>query len=166
MFFFYKKRHNNTCYSCIVYLGDFMKKFLMVSFFALLIGGLFAYFIFDSNVSNAVVVGGTGNAKAFQIGVFSREENAIRVAAINQGIVVPDGDLYRVYIAILNDRDAISYLEKYYTSVSINYYIRDIEVSDDFLNKIKESEEKIKSCDNKNCSNIALSILNKYEEGL
>lgn len=151
---------------CILFLGDFMKRFLIVSFMALLVGGLFAYFMFDSNVSNSVSVGSSYNAKAFQIGVFSREENAIRVAALNQGIVVPEGDLYRVYIAILNDKDAISYLEEYYGSVGINYYIRDINVSSEFLDKIRESEEKIKSCDNKNCSNIALSILNKYEESL
>ena len=141
-------------------------KIMIFSFLALLIGGLFAYFMFDTGVSHSVSISSNYNAKAFQIGVFSREENAIRVAALNQGIVVPDGNLYRVYIAILNDKDAISYLEQYYGSVGINYYIRDINVSSEFLDNIRESEEKIKSCDNKNCSNIALSILNKYEESL
>ena len=143
-----------------------MKRFLVVSIIALLVGGIFAYFTFDSNISHSVSISSTLNAKAFQIGVFSREENAIRVAALNKGIVVPEGNLYRVYIAILNDVDAINYLEEFYGSVGINYYIRDISVSNDFLNKIKESQELLKTCDEKNCTNITLSILNKYEESL
>ena len=143
-----------------------MKRFLVVSIIALLVGGIFAYFTFDSSLSHSVSISSTFNAKAFQIGVFSREENALRVAALNKGIVVPDGDLYRVYIAILNDSDAISYMEEFYGSVGINYYLRDISVSNNFLNKIKESQELIKSCNEDNCSNIALSILNKYEESL
>jgi hypothetical protein len=82
--------------------------------------------MFDAGVSNSVRISSNYNAKAFQIGVFSREENALRVAALNQGIVVPEGDLYRVYIAILNDEDAINYLSEYYGSVGINYFIREI----------------------------------------
>lgn len=147
-------------------LGDIMKRFMIFSFLALLTGGLFAYFMFDTGVSNSVSISSNYNAKAFQIGVFSREENALRVAALNQGIVVPEGDLYRVYIAILNDEDAINYLSEYYGSVGINYFIREINVSSEFLNSIKESQEQIKSCNTDNCSNIALSILNRYEESL
>ena len=143
-----------------------MKRFMIFSFLALLIGGLFAYFMFDAGVSNSVSISSNYNAKAFQIGVFSREENALRVAALNQGIVVSEGDLYRVYIAILNDEDAISYLSEYYGSVGINYFIREINVSSEFLNSIKESQEQIKSFNTDNCSNIALSILNRYEESL
>ena len=92
-----------------------MKRILWVSFIAILVGGFFAFFMFDGGVSNSVSISSSSyNAKAFQIGVFSRIDNANRVAELNKGIVVTDGDLYRVYIAILNDNDAISYLSNYY----------------------------------------------------
>ena len=35
-------------------LGDIMKRFMIFSFLALLIGGLFAYFMFDAGISNSV----------------------------------------------------------------------------------------------------------------
>ncbi len=144
-----------------------MKRILWVSFIAILVGGFFAFFMFDGGVSNSVSISSSSyNAKAFQIGVFSRIDNANRVAELNKGIVVTDGDLYRVYIAILNDNDAISYLSNYYRSVGINYYVRDIKVSSEFLDEIEEKQEKIKACNESNCSNIALSILNRYEESL
>jgi len=144
-----------------------MKRILWVSFIAILVGGFFAFFMFDGGVSNSVSISSSSyNAKAFQIGVFSRIDNANRVAELNKGIVVTDGDLYRVYIAILNDNDAISYLSNYYRSVGINYYVRDIKVSSEFLDEIEEKQDKIKECNESNCSNIALSILNRYEESL
>ena len=144
-----------------------MKRILWVSFIAILVGGFFAFFMFDGNVSNSVSVSSSSyNAKAFQIGVFSRIENATRVAELNKGIVVADNDLYRVYIAILKDSEAISYLSNYYRSVGINYYVRDIKVSSEFLDEIEEKEDLIKKCNESNCSNIALSILNRYEESL
>lgn len=134
---------------------------------AILVGGFFAFFMFDGNVSNAVSVENSFyNAKAFQIGVFSKIENATRVAELNKGIVVSDEDLYRVYIAILNDDEAINYLSSYYRSVGINYYVRDIKVSSKFLDAIKEKQDLIKECNESNCSNISLSILNRYEESL
>ena len=48
----------------------------------------------------------------------------------------------------------------------IGFIVWDIKVSSEFLDEIEEKQEKIKECNESNCSNIALSILNRYEESL
>ena len=144
-----------------------MKKFLIISGIALLLGSYFAYFMFDGTVNadgskdldNKVLV------KAFQVGVFSRVENATRVAELNNGIVVKDNDMYRVYIGILSNDKAIVNLCKFYDLYDINYYLKDIYVNSHILDSVKELEENITKCDT-NCTDIMLDILMRYQDSL
>lgn len=144
-----------------------MKKFLIISGIALLLGSYFAYFMFDGTVnadgkkeeSKKVLV------KAFQVGVFSRVENATRVAELNNGIVVKEDDMYRVYIGILNNDKAVINLSKFYDMYDINYYIRDIYVNGSILDTVRDLEKDIIKC-NTECTDIMLDILARYQDSL
>ncbi len=139
-----------------------MKKFLIVLLSAVLIGGGFAYFIFNKVTMKDEV--SLVDVKAFQIGVFSNYDNALRVANRNNGIVVNDSDVYRVYVAILSDSIAIDKLSKYYESIGLNYYIRNIKVSRSFMESISSSEELLKSSNSDTYGVINLNVLSRYEE--
>ena len=93
------------------------------------IGGGIAYFLFTRQYVDEEVV----RVHAFQVGVFSNYDNALRVADRNNGIVVKDNDLYRVYVSILSSDDAVLKMMKYYDSIGLKYYLRDINVSKEFL---------------------------------
>lgn len=144
-----------------------MKKFLIISGIAILLGSYFAYLMFDGTVNadsnkenNKKVM-----VKAFQVGVFSRVDNATRVAKLNNGIVVSDGDMYRVYIGILSDDKAIINLSKFYDLYDINYYLKDIYVSRSILDSVKDLEEDIINC-NTDCTDIMVNILMRYQDSL
>lgn len=140
-----------------------MKKYLIIILSAIALGGGLAYFIFykvmlkDSTSSTLTV-------SAFQVGVFSNYDNALKVADRNNGIVIPDDDLYRVYVAILYDNDAIDKLSNYYKTIGLNYYLKEISVTQDFINNIKDDEELIKKSSSETYSTINLDVLNKYKE--
>lgn len=144
-----------------------MRRFLIVSGIALLLGSYFAYLMFDGTVNadqgkdsnNKVMV------KAFQVGVFSRVENATRVAKLNNGIVVSDEDMYRVYIGILSNDKAIVNLSKFYDLYDINYYLKDIYVNSSILDSVKDLEEDIIKC-NTDCTDIMVNILMRYQDSL
>lgn len=140
-----------------------MKKVLIIILCALLIGGGIAWFLFnkivleDDGLSNDEVT-------AFQVGVFSNYENAIRVAERNNGIVVSDSDLFRVYVAILYDDEAISKMMNYYDNIGLNYYLKKINVSSDFIESISSSEELLLKSSSDTYSVINLSVLEQYKE--
>lgn len=141
-----------------------MKKKLIIVFCALLIGGGSAYYLFNKIVikpNNEYV-----SAKAFQIGAFTQYENAERVAERNNGIVINDSDVYRVYIAILNDKAAIEKLKNYYAEIGLNYYLRDITVKKEFLTKISLSEKMLTESSTETYGTINLEILRNYREML
>ena len=140
-----------------------MKKTLMIILSAILIGGGMAYLIF-----NKTVIKDNNNdeyvATAFQIGAFTNYDNAIRIAERNNGIVVSDGDIFRVYVAVLYDDRAIKRLESYYDNIGLNYYLKEVLVTDDFVNSISSSEEMLISSSVDTYSVINLNVLNKYKE--
>ena len=107
-----------------------MRKFLVVVSLALVIGSSLAFYMFtrDNNINEEYVF-----VKAFQIGAFTNYENAIRVAERNNGIVVNDKDIFRVYVSILKDDKAIEKMKNYYDEIGLNYYLKEIEVSKEFL---------------------------------
>ena len=138
-----------------------MKRRLIIVLVALVIGGGIAYFMFSreyENNSNRVMV------KAFQVGVFTNYDNALKVADRNNGIVVSDDNLYRVYVSILSSQEAVDKMREYYDSIGLHYYLRDIEVDDEFLNNIKNTEELLIISNSDTYNIINLNVLNKYEE--
>jgi hypothetical protein len=138
-----------------------MKKRLMVILFALVLGGGVAYFMFSREyVSDVVKV----KVKAFQVGVFTNYDNALKVADRNNGIVVRDDDLYRVYVSILSSEEAVDKMKKYYDSIGLHYYLRDIEVNSEFLINVRNTEELLFRSDVDAYNIINLSVLSEFEE--
>lgn len=138
-----------------------MKKRLMVILFALVLGGGVAYFMFSREyVSDVVKV----KVKAFQVGVFTNYDNALKVADRNNGIVVSDDDLYRVYVSILSSEEAVDKMKKYYDSIGLHYYLRDIEVNSEFLINVRNTEELLFRSDVDAYNIINLSVLSEFEE--
>lgn len=139
-----------------------MKKKMIVIMLALVIGGSIAYFMFSRRYleedKNVVKV------SAFQVGVFTSYDNALKVADRNNGIVVTDNDVYRVYVSILSSREAVDKMREYYDSIGLHYYLREIEVNDEFLNSIKNTEELLIMSNSDTYNIINLNVLNKYEE--
>lgn len=152
------------CISFVIFvLVIMMKKILFVILFALGIGSLLAYFVFsrDSSLDDEMV-----SVKAFQVGAFTSYDNAIRVAERNNGIVVSDEGVYRVYVSILSDDKAIEKMRHYYDDIGLNYYLKEIVVSKSFLDSIKSSEELLIDSDREAYKLINLSVLSEYKEML
>ena len=140
-----------------------MKKVLIIILCALFLGGGIAWFLFNKIVLEDDVLS-NDEVTAFQVGVFSNYENAIRVAERNNGIVVSDSDLFRVYVAILYDDEAISKMMNYYDNIGLNYYLKKINVSSDFIESISSSEELLLKSSSDTYSVINLSVLEQYKE--
>lgn len=147
-------------------VGDMMKKVLIIGLVAILIGSGLAYFMFNKIVFKDEDVLDTKAVNAFQIGVFSNYDNALKVADRNNGIVIMDNNLYRVYVAILSDKEAIKKVSNYYEKIGLNYFLKEINVSKEFVKEIKEDEELIKKSSSETYNTINLDVLNKYREML
>lgn len=153
-------------FCCYIFYGDFMKKFLILFLSTLVLGGGIAYFIFNKVVVEDVNEDVFLTAKAFQVGVFSNYDNALRVADRNNGIVVSDDDVFRVYVAVLYNRKAIEKLSSYYKSIGLNYYLRDVVVTDEFVGVIESSESMLLESSADVFSVINMNVLNKFKEFL
>lgn len=142
-----------------------MKKGIVIILCAVMLGGGIAYFLFN----HVVVKEDTQNQKlvnAFQVGAFTNYDNALRVAQRDNGIVVRDSEIYRVYVAILYDQEAVLKLEEYYKTIGLNYYLKQIYASEDFVHSIRQSEELLKKSSSDTYVTINTEVLSKYEEML
>ncbi len=139
-----------------------MKKVFVVILLALVIGGGLAHFIFNRRyvVDDDVYV----KVSAFQVGVFTNYDNALKVADRNNGIVVDEEGIYRVYVSILSDKGAVDKMKKYYDEIGLNYYLREIEVSESFLESIDVHEKLLLDSNSDVYSVINLDVLSIYEE--
>ncbi len=143
-----------------------MKKILLVVVCSFLIGGGLAFYFFNGSVKKNDKKDGYEEISAFQIGVFSNYENASKVALRNNGIVVNDNDVYRVYVAMFKDQEVINMLGSYYKNIGLNYYIKDVIVSSSFVDDIGIYEEMLKKSSSDTYSTINSDVLTKYQEYL
>ena len=96
-----------------------MKKRLVVIVMALILGGGIAYFMFSREYvseSNKVKV------KAFQVGVFTNYDNALKVADRNNGIVVSD-DGSVIDLSFLQFQNAYFSRSTFFFPVNLNEFI-------------------------------------------
>ena len=143
-----------------------MKKTLILFFSAIVIGGGLALYIFNKGFNKETEKEGYGMAHAFQIGAFTNYDNAINVANRNNGIVVTDNDIYRVYVTILQSDQAIKKMSEYYDTIGLNYYLKDVLVSNSFLNEIGVYEDKIRKGNVNDYNTISEDVLMKYQNSL
>lgn len=139
-----------------------MKKLRPV-FLAVVVGCSFAFILFKT-VEVSTDKDDTHNAVAIQIGVFTDEENALAMTKSYGGLVFRDDDLYRVYYSILNNDENISFMTGYLDEKGINYYLKNIRVEDDIIDKSYKYETMMKSTNKESKLSLNTELLNIYKE--
>ncbi len=123
-----------------------MKKTLLTILGAILVGfglGLFFFKKFDTNIE--ALATSVQSIYAVQVGVYKNIDNAKDVANKMGGIVVLDNDYYRVYIDIIKDKEILNSREEYYKNNNINYYLKIINPSKEFITKLDDYEMILKN---------------------
>ena len=123
-----------------------MKKTLLTILGAILVGfglGLFFFKKFDTNIE--ALATSVKSIYAVQVGVYKNIDNAKDVANKMEGIVVLDNDYYRVYIDIIKDKEILNSREEYYKNNNINYYLKIINPSKEFITKLYDYEIILKN---------------------
>ena len=147
-----------------------MKKTLIIILIAIISGIVMGFIFYQRFEINEVVFAKQDySAKAVQVGVFSKLDNALSIKDLYDGIIVNDENLYRVYINIIKDQKVLSIMKEYYNELGINYYLKDIEISKEFNDILDDYEIILKNQDINNFSLTINSILkeySKYEENV
>ena len=123
-----------------------MKKTLLTILGAILVGfglGLFFFKKFDTNIE--ALATSVKSIYAVQVGVYKNIDNAKDVANKMEGVVVLDNDYYRVYIDIIKDKEILNSREEYYKNNNINYYLKIINPSKEFITKLDDYEIILKN---------------------
>ncbi len=142
-----------------------MKKYLIVILIALLVGaglGIYSYNKFKEDDSQPVFSFNKNQAYAVQIGAFDTFDNAEKLAEKYGGLVILDNEKYRVYIAIVNE--TLGLIKSYLDEKGLAYYIRTIEVNQDFINKLNDYETLLKVANKNEYDTIIKNILKDYKE--
>ena len=147
-----------------------MKKTLIIILIAIISGIVMGFMFYQRFEINEVVFAKQDySAKAVQVGVFSKLDNALSIKDLYDGLIVNDENLYRVYINIIKDQEVLSIMKEYYNELGINYYLKDIEISKEFNDILDDYEIILKNQDISNYSLTINSILkeySKYEENV
>ena len=141
-----------------------MKKFIITIIIAILVGaglGIYSYTKFNEE-KDIPVTKVNQQVYAIQIGVFDSIENANLLANNYGGIIILDNNKYRVYLAIVSS--SLNKIKNYYDEKKISYYIRNIDVSDDFYNKLMDYETILNATSKENYDEIIKKILKEYEK--
>lgn len=146
-----------------------MKKTLISISLAVVVGialGIYAFnkIDFDANDNYVSAISISDQVYAIQVGVFENIDNANKLAEKYGGLVVVDENKYRVYIDIVSS--ILSDIKNYYDKQGISYYVKTIDVSDNFASKLKDYEELIKAASIDNYDEIIKQILKEYEKEL
>ena len=148
-----------------------MKPYIKVLIAAVITGVLIAVF-FYKDIKNEVIAitNNDSEISLFQVGVFKVYDNAINFSeSFENSLIYEDNGLYRVIIGAAYHNEAKIKLEQYFTEQNITYYIKEIKMSDSFIEEITnfeliliktESSEVINSL-NKSIMDALKSILSQ-----
>ncbi len=140
-----------------------MKK-IIKPFIVFILGICSGYYLFMNNPKKLF----NTSYKAFQVGVYTTEELANTYKSkYKNAIVIKDNELYRVYVAILRSENNIENMSNYLNKNNIEYYIRDIEISNKDLKNTIDEYENIMSNDSEIVFlEINKMIMERYEESI
>lgn len=145
-----------------------MKKYLKILLFSVAIGGILAYFFYrDINKEVRAISKKEEVVTIFQTGVFKDYNNALEFSkTFASSIVYKDSNYYRVIIALTYHEDVKTKLEVIYTNKEINYYLKEVRVSKDLIEKISNFESIILKSDKEevidNVNNSILKLFDSY----
>lgn len=145
-------------------IGDNMKK-LFKSLLVFVAGIIIGYYICNIKIFNNLF---NNTYKAFQIGVYTDYEVAnIYKEKFNNAIIIKENELYRVYAAILKDTNNIENMSKYLNNNNIEYFIKEINISDkNLISEIDEYERIMNSNNEIVFLEMNKLIMEKYKESL
>ena len=142
-----------------------MKKYIITILIAVVFGaclGIYSFNKFKEDDVKQVFNINKNQAYAMQIGVFDTFENAQKLAEKFGGLVILDNEKYRVYVAIVND--TLNIIKTYYDEKGIAYYIRTIDVNQEFSEKLNNYETLLKVAKKEEYDTIIKGILKDYKE--
>jgi hypothetical protein len=145
-----------------------MKKFFVTVMLAVVLGSAFGFYIYKkmNKTNNVIPAVLTTAVYALQGGVFNDYDNALTLATKYSGIVVPSEDKYRVYLGIATSNNGLSLLKNYYDHLGLSYYVKEIPVTDAFIEKLNTDEELLVATTEDNYQPIINDILKEYEKTL
>lgn len=140
-----------------------MKK-IIKSLFILFLGIFFGYYICDAKPLDMFNV----NYKAFQVGVYTSLEAATTYSTkYKNATIIQDNELYRVYVAVLKNKNNIESMSKYLDSQGIDYYLKDLNIANKDLKKKINEYENIMNTENEVVFlEINKMIMETYEDSL
>ena len=100
-----------------------MKKNIILVLSSITLGILFTFFVLNKK---DIYAKEEYNVYAFQTGAYSSYDNASMPSDIPKIIINEDG-LYKVYVAIYQDKDIINTMLKYFNNKNINVYLTQYE---------------------------------------
>lgn len=141
-----------------------MKKMLKIVFFSSLLG-VFLAGLFFFNIKDKAEAKNKPILYAFQVGVFKSLENATSYKTrFPLGIVVQDGEYYRIYIGItVNNKELLSAL---FNKENYNYYIKELEAPEKIITEIQKFDELLVKSSEENQILIIKNMLESYQNEL
>lgn len=132
--------------------------------FVLLLGVFCGYYICEAKTLEMFNV----KYKAFQVGVYTSLDAAtVYSTKYKDATIIQDNELYRVYVAILKNKNNIESMSKYLDSKGVEYYLKEISIDDKSIKKsINEYENIMDSQSEVVFLEMNKLILEKYEESL
>ena len=123
-----------------------MKKFLLISASGILVGGIFALYMFKNIETDVLaVISSDTKVTAFQAGVFSVYDNAVKMQAnYKNSYIYQEGNRYRVIIAVYKDSEIINKMQKYYQDNNEDIYLKEINDTNAFIDELNKYESLLK----------------------
>ena len=142
-----------------------VKKIFTMVFFSALIGFILGFLTYKNYVEKIkMVFSNTNTSYAFQVGVYNSKDMAEEKAQDSNGIVIPDQDFYRVYIALATNNDLKELLASYFTKQGIEYYIRDLDLTKDIKTKMEVYEAILASTSEDKYESIIMKMMQEYQK--
>ncbi len=129
---------------------------------ACIIGCSLAFIIYK-RIESDTFIKDTNNVVAIQLGVFNDSKKAEALKKKLGGRTFKEGDLYRVYYAILNNDDNIKFMTEYLDKKGISYYLKSLSVDEEALKDSLEFERVMLKTKDASKLDINEQILKIYE---
>ena len=150
---------------CYIYVGDKMKKNIIMIILAISSGVAFTFFFLNKGVFYAKE---EYSVYAFQVGAFKDYDNAKNfINNIPSGIIVNEDNLYKIYVGIYKDIDLVNKMIVYFENKDINIYLKSVKVDKEFYNSVDSFEKILNNTEEEKIYNKTnQAILDLYLEGV
>lgn len=145
-----------------------MKKLLIISIFAILLGGISGKLLFSKYEDIDQYVFSESNKVYFlQEGVYSSKQSLENnTKEINPKLVIKDNDKYHVYVGITKNKENANKIKKMYSDKGYSIYEKEKNVTNaEFLNNVEQFDVLVESTKKeRDITTIQEVILSNYEE--